>query len=94
MVLGIASKNHKARPFKNPFPSALTMSLTIEPSSLATMILNTVLKIRNPECRTTMPASGDLHEGMAIRNKIERSWERNERSMLGLTDSCGERSGK
>lgn len=87
MVLGMDSKNHKASPFINPFPSALTISLTIDPSSRATMILKTVLRIRNPECRTMMPDSGDLHEGMAIRNKIERSWERNARSMLGLTDS-------
>jgi hypothetical protein len=87
IVLGIANKNHNARPFRNPFPSALTISRTIEPSSLATIILNTVLRIRNPECSTTMPNSGERHDGIATRKMIERSWVRNPRSIFGLTVS-------
>ena len=94
MVLGIARRNHKPRPLINPFPSALTMSLTIRPSSLATIMLNTVLRIRKHECRTTIPDSEERHDGIATRKRMERSWDRNVRSMLGLTDSGDSMSGK
>lgn len=94
MVLGIARRNHKPRPLINPLPSALTISLTIRPSSLATIMLNTVLRIRKHECRTTSPDSEERHDGIATRKRMERSWDRNARSMLGLTDSGESRSGK
>lgn len=48
-ILGIASANHRARPVKNPLPSALTKSLTMRPSRRATAMLNTVRRTRNVE---------------------------------------------
>src|SRR5258705_10233613 len=94
MVLGMASRNHRPRPFINPFPSALTISLTIKPSSLATLILNTVLRMRKQECRMTSPDSVERHDGIVTRKRIERSCERNAPSMFGLADSGDSMSGK
>jgi len=93
-VLGIASKNHSAKPFKKPFPSALTISLTIIPSNLATIILSTVRKTRNAECKATIPASDPRHEGIATRNKMARNCDTKARSMLGFSAACVPRSGK
>jgi hypothetical protein len=94
MLLGIARRNQRASPRMNPFASALTISRTIRPSSLATMILNTVLSMRNAEWRITSPDSAERHDGMATRKRIARSCERNARSMLGLADSEESRRGK
>lgn len=90
--LGMARRNHRPRPLRNPFPSAFTISLTILPSSLATIILNTVLRMRKHECRTTSPDSAEWHDGIATRKRIERSCEINAR--LGLTESWDSGSGK
>lgn len=110
----MARRNQSPRPFRKPFPSALTYtgklvmfrqdnctaripltkSLTILPSSLATAILNTVLKTRKNECSTTMRLSLDLHEGKAMRNKMARSCLKNDASMLGFVFAVPESGGK
>lgn len=84
-VLGIASRNHKPRPLRNPTPSALTRSRTMRPSRRATPTLNTVRKTRKKECETRMRDSFECHEGNAIRI-MAKSCRRKVLSRLGLCD--------
>lgn len=91
----MASRNHNPKPFMNPLPSAFTRSLTILPSSRATKMLRTVLRMRKAEWRVSTPTSLLLHRGLrpfpshdgggrTIRSRSARSCFKNDTSMFGF----------